>query len=142
MRGAGRRHRSTFLMAWYEFDPFLLRNEHSQMKQWDATALSKSLQFGARMAEQYADKLSAQLKRPKKQDVSHERELHDEHRAKWFVYDSFVGASCLESREKLLAEAKARLARGISFTPSNVFNRENFEAFWRKYMAQLIKDVE
>jgi hypothetical protein len=112
------------------------------MNTWDQESVRERFASTARNAETYANELSRRIKGDPNGQSAYVRELHDEHLAKWFVYDSFACSSCLESREKFLADARVRLASesGRLFTGS--FSKDDCFRYWRQYMDALIKEFE
>lgn len=112
------------------------------MKMWESKEIRKRFATIAADAERYASELSERIKRDPKRDSPFVRETHDEHLAKWYVYDSLSFSSCLESREELLAEAKRRLAAPFDDRAYGKFSNEDFERHWKQYMQAVITEHE
>jgi hypothetical protein len=93
-------------------------------------------------AERYANELSERIKRDPRRDSPFLRETHDEHLAKWYVYDSLSFSNCLESRQELVAEAKRRLAAQFDHRAVGRLSKEDFEKHWRQHMQALIAEYE
>ena len=93
----------------------------------------------ARNAEIYANELAGRIKRNPKGHSDYVREMHDEHLAKWFVYDSVSFSSCLESRETFLAELSSRLGSPSESRAVGAFDRNDFEKHLQQHIARLIK---
>ena len=114
------------------------RSSDEDMKDWEPDIILKQFTLTACGAENYAKELADRIKRNPTGYWDREKELHDEHLARWLVYDSFSFTLFLESREKLIAEARARLATKSERYPIGVFNKDNFDKYWRQYMNELI----
>ena len=112
------------------------------MKTWNPESLRKTFLSAAEFAENYANELSGRIKRDAKASSDREKELHDEHLAKWYVYDSFAHNVCLETRESFLAEARSRLDSNYDFRAPGSFNIETFKKFWRQHIQNLINEYE
>lgn len=111
------------------------------MDTWNAAALRQSFAIAATHAENYAKELSHRIKRDPRQNSPFIRETHDEHLAKWFVYDSFVYSNCVDSRQRFVAAAKRKLA-GPAPRGLGSFSEEDFERHWRAQMQDLISRYE
>lgn len=112
------------------------------MSAWDQTAVHKSFLGIARDAERYAKELADRIKRDPRRDSPHVRDTHDEHLAKFFVYDSLAYNRCIESRAALVAELKTRLAGPCEVRAIGRFNAEDFERHWRQYLSFLLREFE
>jgi hypothetical protein len=112
------------------------------MSTWDQAAMQKSFHGIALDAERYANELADRIKRDPRRDSPHVRDTHDEHLAKFFVYDSLAYNRCLESRSALVAELKARLAGPCEVRAMGRFKAEDFERHWRSYLSVLLRDFE
>ena len=113
-----------------------------QMNTWDPTAVRKGFAIIAADAERYANQLSERIKRDRKRDSPFVRETHDEYLAKWYVYDSLSFGRCLESRDKLIAEVKSRLAAPFDDRNIGWFSKEDFEKHCKQHMQTLIAEHE
>ena len=109
------------------------------MKTWDSDSERKSFASIADAAERYANELSKRIKNDPKNQSDYVREMHDEHLAKWYVYDWLAHSSCVESREQLKAEVRIRIDSNFEFRALGVFNKDNFQKHWRRYMESIIK---
>ena len=109
------------------------------MKTWDSDSARNSFAAIADAAERYANELSRRIKSDPKNQSDYVRELHDEHLAKWYVYDWLAHSSCLESREQLKAEVRSKLDSVFVFQHYGVFNKDNFQKHWRQYMESVLK---
>jgi ADP-ribose pyrophosphatase YjhB (NUDIX family) len=112
------------------------------MNTWDQEAIRKSFGIAAANAEQYFKELRERIRRDPQRDSPFVRETHDEHLAKWFVYDSLAFSNALRSREALVAEARRRLETGGGHYASGCFNKEDFEKHWTRHMEALIADYD
>ena len=118
------------------------QDRNSPMDNWDPESVRKSFEFQAQSAENYANELAARIKHDPRRDSPFTRETHDEHLAKWYVYDSLAVSNCLESRTKLVAEVKRRLSAQFDYRALARFSKEAFEKHWRQYMQLLLTQYE
>lgn len=112
------------------------------MNAWDSATVRNSFAMIAADAERYAKQLSETIKRDPRRDPSFVRETHDEYLAKWFVYDSLSFSDCTESRQKLVAEAKGRLAPQFDERTIGWFSKEDFQKHWKQHLQALIAEYE
>jgi hypothetical protein len=119
-----------------------IRQFSETMKTWEASAVRDSFEFTANKANQYAHELKERIRRDPKRDSQILRETHDEHLAKWFVYDSLSGCTSLGTREALVAKLKANLANPSDLKGVGQFSKEDFENYWRRHMQNLLKKYE
>jgi len=112
------------------------------MEKWDADATRRDFANIAQSAENYANELWTRIRKDGREHSDYEKELHDEHRAKWYVYDSLSLSSSTRSRAALLAEVQRRLDSGFGDPPMHsCFNGENFLKFWRQHLMELNKSL-
>ena len=109
------------------------------MKNWDSESMRKQFASTAHYAEIYAKELSSRIKKDPKGQSDYVRELHDEHLAKWYVYDSLSFSSCLDSRASFIAEVRSRLDSPFDYRAIGSFSKDNFQKHWRRYMEELLK---
>ena len=93
------------MSAGYATGGCIIRGGHHAriMKTWDTKSIRKQFAFTARNAEIYTNELAGRIRQITKERSDYVKELHDEHLAKWYVYDFLSSSSCLESQERLLA---------------------------------------
>jgi len=101
---------------------------------WNPVSLAKGFETAANSAEQYAQAL---LLRPKM--GGREKELHDEHYAKFFVYDYLASVACIDSREQLLQALRRYRAAG-PISGRGMFDQLRFQAEWHRYIDYLISE--
>jgi hypothetical protein len=112
------------------------------MKNWDSAGLQKHFNLIALNAERYANELAGRIKRDPRGASLHVREMHDEHLAKFYVYDSLAYNRCLETRASLIAELKARLDGPCTLRAEGRFSAEHFEHSWRQHLTFLLKQYQ
>jgi hypothetical protein len=103
---------------------------------WDAEKFSKSCEFAALSAERYANELDR-----RKDKGSCEKDLYDEHNAKFSVYYYFVGRSFTDTKEHFLAEAERLREIDPICGAVTVYDRERYKMHWKNYLNDLIKSV-
>ena len=112
------------------------------MKTWEKDSIRRQFASAAERAENYARELAGRIKRDPNGSSDSVKDLHDEHLAKWYVYDSFSYSSCLESRDEFLEEVKMRLETTFDYKMFGCFNLENSQKHWRFCMNRLIREFE
>lgn len=105
------------------------------MTVWDAEAMSKLFISEAENAERQLRQAAAKAK----MNRSFEH-VHDQHLARYYVYNYLHGRSFLFSRETLLDELRV-LAKTRFTTPHEVYDAQRFEEFRQCYISGLINDL-
>lgn len=103
------------------------------MDTYDPTSASKSFAAAAEEAERYLREVRCKLKTNR----SYEH-VHDDHLAKFYVFNYLHGRPFLASREAFLSEL-TRLKSSAFPPPSEVFAPERFERHRQAYLGDLIR---
>jgi hypothetical protein len=102
--------------------------------QWNPESLSRSFISSAESAERYMRECKSKLSRSDRY-----KELHDEHLAKFYVFNYLHGRTFLETREKFLAELQRMLTEKYS-APHEAFDEKTFTT-WRRHYVQNLMDA-
>jgi hypothetical protein len=112
------------------------------MSAWDPEGTRKRLAAVALDARQSMAAVSkgVWLWQSRKTDSSALKDAYDALLAKQSVYDSLAQSSCLESREKFIAEAAARRASGPESRALGAYDEGNYLRHWKLCMEALIAE--
>ena len=102
---------------------------------WSPSGENDYFLRGAQEAERYAQEVRGKVT----SNPSYKR-VHDEHLAKFYVYNYLHGRTCLSSRDELLAELKRMLELSVSDT--SAYDADQFERFRVSYINELIRRYE
>ena len=103
------------------------------MDKWDKGALSKQFLFQAEDAERYLRQVRIKVKSNKSYEC-----VHDEHLARFYVYNYLHGRTFLISRKELLDELRS-LANTPLRTPHDAYDAQRFESYRQSYIAELMR---
>src|SRR5947207_2346967 len=104
------------------------------MKTWDPDSLTKRFIFQAESAERYMLECKSKLHR-----TDRYKELHDEHLAKFYVFNYIHGRTFLATREQFLAELGSFL-HAQPTAPSEAFDGQCFLTWRQRYIQGLISE--
>lgn len=99
---------------------------------WDPESMSPSFVFAAESAERYMLECKSKLSRSDRY-----KELHDEHLAKFYVFNYLHGRTFLQTREKFIAELERMLGEDYA-PPHEAFDPQIFTTWRRRYIQNLI----
>lgn len=108
------------------------------MKPWDIEALSRRFEAAASSAERYMYECRDKLRLGRSAQY---RVLHDEHLAKFYVYNYLHGRDFLESPKRFLSALK-ELLNYQETPPSNAFDGKTFLDWRQRYIRALIAQTE
>ncbi|ERJ19973.1 hypothetical protein SSPSH_000837 [Salinisphaera shabanensis E1L3A] len=106
------------------------------MKKYDKESISRGFLRRAEDAERYLREVRAKLK-----DNPSYKHVHDDHLAKFYVYNYLHGRTFLESESMLVAEL-GRL-QALDFpAPREAFSSERFELYRQAYLNEVLTSFE
>jgi len=106
------------------------------MKSWDPNGLTKSFIIAAESAERYMKECKWKVKRSEGYKA-----LHDEHLAKFYVFNYLHGRTFLETREMLLAELRSFL-HAQTTAPIEAFDAQCVLTWRERHIQSLITEFE
>jgi hypothetical protein len=107
----------------------------SMTTNWNPAAAHDYFLHGAEEAERYLREVRSKIK----SNPSYER-VHDEHLAKFYVFNYLHGRTFLDSRESLLRELNTMLRQPVSTTEA--YDADRFETYRKSYITELMKKYE
>lgn len=114
-------------MAWAE--------SPSTMNPWDEKALSRRFRFAANSAESYMEECKNKVSRSERYKA-----LHDEHLAKFYVYNYLPEKLFLSSPKAFLTAMRELLDKKVS-PPAEAFDGTCFLQYHTRYIEGLIAQV-
>ena len=106
------------------------------MSKWDPEQISRQFRFTGDEAERYV----LEVKKKIKYNKSYER-VHDEHLAKFSVFNYLYDRQFIETKESLVAELK-RMLNDPRAPLSEALDPERFTRYWKEYVEQLLSQYE
>ena len=106
------------------------------MGRWDSERVSRAFLSQAKEAERYC----MEVRRKVKLNPGYKR-VHDEHRAKFYVYNYLHARTFLESREKLVQELERILSCEVIPSPAEYYDLDVFESYRQQYIKAEISKL-
>lgn len=106
------------------------------MNPWNPESLSKRFETTALSAERYMEECKWKVSR-----TDSYKALHDEHLAKFYVYNYIHGRTFLDSPKSFLAEMNSFLMY-TETSPGEAFDAECFLEWRKRYIMGLIAEVK
>jgi hypothetical protein len=101
-------------------------------ERWNPESMSRSFISAAEDAERYMKQCKSKVAQ-----TDRYKELHDEHLAKFYVYNYLHGRTFLETREQFLAELREMVAADYP-APHEAFDPNTFTTWRKSYIQNLI----